>query len=769
MPPTSSPTPSSSLPPYPPAERLDLVEELPASAPRYRVADPYRWLEDSADERTVAWSAAQDALFASAQATWPGRERVASRVAQLLSAGGVGPPVWRGERCFRVRRDPERDHPQLLVVEPGPDGPVERVLVDPLAWDPAGRTTLDAWQPSREGHLLAFQLSEGGSEESVLRVLDVATGEVVDGPVDRLRYSPVSWLPQDDDDAARFFYVRRLAPEGLPAGEEKYHRRVWLHRVGADPDAAPADGGDVEVFGADQPVTTYYGVGTSLDGRWLAVTTSVGTSPRSDCHLADLGSGDDGAAGLVAGPPRFAPVAVGLDAHTSAGVGRDGRLYVGTDLGAPRGRLAVADPTGPAGLGPEAWRDLVGEREDAVLEDYAVLDGPELERPLLLVGWTQHAVAQLTVHDLASGEQLPGERGRVALPGPGSLGGLRGRPEGGHEAWFTWTSTAEVPCVLRWDARTGELSVEATAPGLAAMGELPAVVTRQLEVTSADGTVVRALAVARADAFDDAAGSQDGAPRAPLPTVLYGYGGFGHTMTPGYSATALAWVEAGGAWVVAGLRGGSEEGEDWHRAGMLAAKQNVFDDFLAVADALAERGWTTAAQLTISGGSNGGLLVGAALTQRPDAFAAVLCSAPLLDMVRYQLHGLGATWSPEYGDAEDPDELGWLLAYSPYHACSPDPASVEYPAVLFTVFDGDSRVDPLHARKLCAALQHATRSDPAQRPVLLRREAGVGHGARAVSRSVRLAADTLGFAAAHTGLDLTGGVTGGVTGGGTTA
>ena len=763
MPPTSSPTPSSSLPPYPPAERLDLVEELPASAPRYRVADPYRWLEDSADERTVAWSAAQDALFASAQATWPGRERVASRVAQLLSAGGVGPPVWRGERCFRVRRDPERDHPQLLVVEPGPDGPVERVLVDPLAWDPAGRTTLDAWQPSREGHLLAFQLSEGGSEESVLRVLDVATGEVVDGPVDRLRYSPVSWLPQDDDDAARFFYVRRLAPEGLPAGEEKYHRRVWLHRVGADPDAAPADGGDVEVFGADQPVTTYYGVGTSLDGRWLAVTTSVGTSPRSDCHLADLGSGGDGAAGLVAGPPRFAPVAVGLDAHTSAGVGRDGRLYVGTDLGAPRGRLAVADPTGPAGLGPEAWRDLVGEREDAVLEDYAVLDGPELERPLLLVGWTQHAVAQLTVHDLASGEQLPGERGRVALPGPGSLGGLRGRPEGGHEAWFTWTSTAEVPCVLRWDARTGELSVEATAPGLAAMGELPAVVTRQLEVTSADGTVVRALAVARADAFDDAAGSQDGAPRAPLPTVLYGYGGFGHTMTPGYSATALAWVEAGGAWVVAGLRGGNEEGEDWHRAGMLAAKQNVFDDFLAVADALAERGWTTAAQLTISGGSNGGLLVGAALTQRPDAFAAVLCSAPLLDMVRYQLHGLGATWSPEYGDAEDPDELGWLLAYSPYHACSPDPASVEYPAVLFTVFDGDSRVDPLHARKLCAALQHATRSDPAQRPVLLRREAGVGHGARAVSRSVRLAADTLGFAAAHTGLDLTGGVTGGGT------
>lgn len=744
--PVSSPSSPAAPPAYPPAERLDLVEELPASAPRYRVVDPYRYLEDAADERTAAWSAAQDALFAAERGTWPGRDRVAARVAELLSAGGVGPPVWRDERCFRVRRDPGRDHPQLLVLEPGADGPVERVLVDPLAWDPAGQTTLDAWQPSREGDLLAFQLSQGGSEESVLRVLDVATGEVVDGPVDRVRYSPVSWLPVGGDGAARYFYVRRLAPEGLPEGEEQYHRRVWLHRVGADPDAAVSDGGDVEVFGAGQPVTTYYGVGTSLDGRWVSVTTSVGTSPRSDCYLADLGTG----AGLVGGPPRFAPVAVGLDAHTSAGVGRDGRLYVGTDLGAPRGRLAVADPNDPEGLGPDRWRDLVPEREDAVLEDYAVLDGPGLAQPLLLVAWTQHAIARLTVHDLASGEQLPGARGVVDLPGPGSLGGLRGRPEGGHEVWFTWTSTTELPSVLHWDARTGGLSVEATAPGLAAMGELPAVVARQIEVTSADGTVVRALAVARADAFKG-----DGeAPRAPLPTVLYGYGGFGHTMTPGYSATALAWVEAGGAWVVAGLRGGNEEGEDWHRAGMLAAKQNVFDDFLAVADALADRGWTTPAQLTVSGGSNGGLLVGAALTQRPDAFAAVLCSAPLLDMVRYQLHGLGATWSPEYGDAEDPDQLGFLLAYSPYHACSPDPASVEYPAVLFTVFDGDSRVDPLHGRKLCAALQHATRSDPAERPVLLRREAGVGHGARAVSRTVQLAADTLSFAAAHTGLDL---------------
>ena len=229
--------------------------------------------------------------------------------------------------------------------------------------------------------------------------------------------------------------------------------------------------------------------------------------------------------------------------------------------------------------------------------------------------------------------------------------------------------------------------------------------------------------------------------------MLYGYGGFGVSLTPGWSAAALAWVEAGGVWVVANLRGGSEEGETWHRAGMREHKQRVFDDFAAVADALVHQGWTTAASLGVYGGSNGGLLVGAALTQRPQAYAAVVCSAPLLDMVRYEQFGLGRTWNDEYGTADDPVELGWLLSYSPYHHVH----ETAYPAVLFEVFDGDSRVDPLHARKLCAALQHATTGDG---PVLLRSESDVGHGARSVSRTVGLTVDTLAFLAAHTGLEV---------------
>jgi prolyl oligopeptidase len=254
---------------------------------------------------------------------------------------------------------------------------------------------------------------------------------------------------------------------------------------------------------------------------------------------------------------------------------------------------------------------------------------------------------------------------------------------------------------------------------------------------------VRMFVIFRADAVDAA-----GRPAATRPTILYGYGGFGVPLTPGYSASILAWVEAGGVYAVANLRGGSEEGEDWHRAGMLGQKQNVYDDFHAAAERLIADGWTTPAMLAASGGSNGGLLVGVALTQRPDLFAAVVCSAPLLDMIRYEKFGLGASWNVEYGSAEVPEEFAWLAAYSPYHHVH---EGVAYPATLFTVFDGDSRVDTLHARKMCAALQHAT-TGPG--PILIRAEGDVGHGARALSRSVDLAADTMAFTAAWTSLPL---------------
>jgi prolyl oligopeptidase len=367
-----------------------------------------------------------------------------------------------------------------------------------------------------------------------------------------------------------------------------------------------------------------------------------------------------------------------------------------------------------------------------VLGDFAILDGPELDRPLLLVSWTRHAISEISVHDLATGQRT----GTVPLPGLGTIGGLSERPEGGHEAWFGYTDNTTPALVLRYDARSGAVETWDRSPGLV---EVPEVATRQVAYSSKDGTVVRMLVIS----------SGDGEPGPPRPAILYGYGGFGISMQPGYAASILAWVERGGVYAIASLRGGGDEGEDWHRAGMRDRKQNVFDDFHAAAEKLIADGWTTREQLAISGGSNGGLLVGAALTQRPDLYAAAVCSAPLLDMVRYERFGLGETWNDEYGTAADPEQLRWLLSYSPYHHVHD---RTSYPPVLFTVFDSDTRVDPLHARKMCAALQHATSARWPDRPILLRRESDVGHGARAVSRSASLTADTLAFLGFHVGL-----------------
>src|SRR5215210_6227128 len=692
-----------SHPDYPSAPRDDLVEQLHGQP----VSDPYRWLEDVSAPATQDWSAAQDALFEASLGELPGRELLQRRLTELLGAGVIGGPSWRQDRHFFMRRTAEQEHALLLTVDAAG---TERTLIDPIALDPSGTTTLDAWQPSKEGDLLAYQLSAGGTEESELFVMDVATGDRVDGPIDRTRYSPVAWLPGGN----AFFYVRRLAPDLVPADEQQFHRRVWLHRLGA----YPAE--DVLVFGGGLDKTNYYGVAVSMDGRWLTIGASAGTAPRNDLWLADLSLSAPEA-------PQLEVVQQGVDASTSLHVGRDGRAYLFTDRDAPRGRLAV---TTPDDTSYAAWTDLVPEDAEAVLEGYAILDGPELADPVLLCSWTRHAMSEVTVHDLHSGRQT----GTVPLPGLGSVGGLSERPEGGHEAWLGYTDHVTPSSVFRYDATTGETSLWATAPGTV---EVPEVHARQVDYTSADGTTVRLVLVAPTKE-----------PDRPRPTVLYGYGGFGVPLTPGYSAGLLAWVEAGGIYAVANLRGGSEEGEDWHRAGMREHKQNVFDDFHAAAERLIADGWTTPGQLSISGGSNGGLLVGAALTQRPSAYAAVVCSAPLLDMVRYERFGLGVTWNDEYGTVEDAAELEWLLSYSPYHHVR---EGVAYPATLFTVFDGDTRVDPLHARKMCAALQHATSGE---RPILLRREKDVGHGARALSRTIALSVDTLTFAARWTGLDL---------------
>ena len=692
------------MPGTPAAQRLDLVEDLHGVP----VPDPYRWLEDPEDATTLAWLTEQAALMAAERAAWTTRDAFADRVGALLGAGSISPPYWRGERCFLTRREPGQQFAVLLVRE----GTSERVLVDPMALDPSGLTTLDSWQPSKEGDRVAIQLSEGGTEESVLWVLDTATGERIDGPIDRCRYTPIAWLPGGD----AFYYVRRIAPELLPESERGFHRRVYLHRVGSSADT------DVLVFGAGMTMTNYYGVEVSRDGRWLQVSAAEGTEPRNDLWVADL-------SGCPAEAPRFELVQGDVDAQSGLHFGRDGRVYVSTDRDAPRGRVCLA---GPGGLTSEHWSDLLPEDPDAVLESFALLDSAELEDDLLLVLRTRHGIAELALHRAVDGQLLES----VPLPGAGTVGGPVEHIDGGPVCWFVYTDNANVPRVYAFDARTREVTLYAEPPGAVAV---PPVHSRQVTYSSLDGTAVRMTIIAPA-------GCADG-PDRPRPTVLYGYGGFGVPLTPGYSAAVLAWVEAGGVWAIANLRGGSEEGEEWHRAGMLGNKQNVFDDFHAAAQYLAAEGWTTASQLGVYGGSNGGLLVGAAMTQRPDLMNAVVCVAPLLDMLRYTTSELGPTWTVEYGDPEDPEHFAWLHAYSPYHRVV---EGTDYPATMIAVFDNDTRTDPMHGRKMAAAVQHATSGT---RPILLRTEGDVGHGARSLSKSVEETADTLAFLARWTGLE----------------
>src|ERR1017187_5726613 len=321
----------------PSARRLDLAENLHG----HLVRDPYRWLEDPASGEGQAWLAAQDALMREQAAALPGRLPLAARIRELMGAGYVSAPVWRGQRQFFLRRAADQEHSVLMTVAPGEP---ERALIDPIALDPSGATTLDHWAPDNEGRLLAYQLSAGGDEESMLRVTDILSGELAEGPIDRCRYSPIAWLPG----GKAFYYVRRLPPAVLPPGEEQYHRRVYLHTVGT-----PADE-DILLFGAGRDKTNYYGASVSRDGRWLAISAAQGTAPRSDLWLADLA-----ASPITA--PTLTVVQEGVDARTGVHIGRDGLLYVFTDDGAPRGRLAVTDPGQPDRASPAA-DDLVRVR-----------------------------------------------------------------------------------------------------------------------------------------------------------------------------------------------------------------------------------------------------------------------------------------------------------------------------------------------------------------------------------------------------------------------
>ena len=633
------------------------------------VRDPYRWLEDGDAEEVRRWSEAQGRHTRAALDAIPFTAAIRERLRVLFSIGLVSAPAIRGDRYFHQRRTGDQEQP-VLYLRQGREGE-DRVLLDPARFAEDRTSALDWYYPSDDGRLLAYGVSEGGSEKSVLRILDVDTGRDLADVIPFTRACSLEWRP----DGSGFFYTRYPEPGSVPPGEENYRRRVYEHVLGRDWREDPL------VFGADRPPEDWANVHLSPGGRWLAVSVSRGWT-RTDVYLRDLASPDS----------PFVTVIEGLDAIFGVDV-RNDRLYLQTNLDAPRSRLVAADLEHP---GRETWRDVLPEGPD-------VLEGTALIGDWIVAVWLRDASSRVTLH-ARDGTLLH----EVALPVIGSVAGLTGEWDG-REAFLGFTSYAVPPTVYRLALPDPALELWARAPGEVDADRFR---VRLVHYPSRDGTLVSMFLVDARDRPTDGRGA----------ALLTGYGGFNISHTPAFGRGVIQFLEKGGLYAVAHLRGGGEYGEDWHRQGMLDRKQNVFDDFLAAADFLLQQGHAGRGRLAIMGGSNGGLLVGAALTQRPGLFRAVVCQVPLLDMVRYHLFRIARLWIPEYGSADDPEAFRWLHAYSPYHHVRD---GTPYPAVLITTGESDSRVDPLHARKMAARLQAATSSD---HPILLRLETRAGHG-----------------------------------------
>ena len=621
------------------------------------VHDPYRWLEDGAAEEVQSWVESQNAHARSLLDSLPDRERIGRRLAEAVDRGALGASAPRGRRRFFARRSPGADQAALYVAE---RGAAPRLLFDPGPLSAEGTTALDWWVPSPDGELVCLGVSESGSEESTLMLLRTETGELLPDRIPRCRWSAVGFEPGN----AAILYSRQPDPGRVPPSAEMYHRHVWRHLLGGD----PAE--DVEVFGRGRDKLDFpESISFSEDGRWSLIVVAQGWD-RTSVFLRD---GDGG----------FQPMFEGPDKELHAWFASD-RLLAVTNLEAPNYRLVEIDPER---WRPEHWRELVPESEH-VLVDAAAGEG------LILVHHLVDASSRVTVRNLDGGD--PRE---LRLPAFSTVTGLGAHPSSATVALTVETFTTPARTV---DLEGRELDRLEPPPGFDAE-RYP---VRQVKARSRDGTEVPLFLVGRGEGAG--------------PTVLTGYGGFNIARTPAWSPVAVPFLEAGGLLVVAGLRGGGEYGERWHRAGMLGNKQNVFDDFIACAEWLVEAGLTTTQSLAITGGSNGGLLVGAAMTQRPDLFGCVVCRVPLLDMVRYERFKVARLWAGEYGTSDEAEQFGWLYAFSPYHHLTD---GVDYPPTLITTGEEDSRVDPMHARKFAARLQAVSR-----RPVLLRVESRAGHG-----------------------------------------
>ena len=679
---------------YPTSKKVDQVDIYHGVS----VADPYRWLEDDRSAETAAWVEAQNAVTFAHLDTIPFRSKLTSRVEQLFNYPKFSEPFRRGNTYFFSKNDGLQNQ-AVVYRQQGLDGTPE-VLLDPNTLSPDGTTKLSVFAVSTDGRLAIYGLSEGGSDWLEYRVLDVATKRPLADVVEWVKVSGAAWAGNG------FFYSRYPASDkGKDLSEKNVDHQVFYHRVGTPQSA------DELVFSDPANPERFHTVEVTEDERFLILTVS------------DRGKGKKGNAvyfrDLASPSKTFTSIVdeIGDDTfHVVDNVGD--RFLIYTDRKAPNGRVFLFDPKTPA---ESAWRDILPERAEP-------LDGVATGGGKLFASYLKDVTSRSYVFDL-SGKQ----EHEIALPGPGAVSGMGGRRDD-REVFYTFTSFNYPPTIFRYDVASRQSSIfrSVDIPGFAA----DAYDVKQVFVTSNDGTQVPMFLTYKKGLALNGAN----------PTLMYGYGGFNITLTPAFSALRIALLEQGFVYASVNLRGGNEYGETWHEAGTKLKKQNVFDDFIAAAEWLIANKYTSPAKMAMTGGSNGGLLVGTVMNQRPELFAVVVPQVGVMDMLRFHTFTIGWNWIADYGSSQDAAEFKALYAYSPLHNLK---AGTRYPATLVTTADHDDRVVPAHSFKYAATLQER-QGGPA--PVLIRIDTKSGHGASNTKKQIESTADIYAFVMHHLGV-----------------
>jgi len=685
---------------YPPTRTVDTVDTYGS----VKVPDPYRWLEDLDSKEVANWVEAENAVTMPYLAALPGRDAFRARITALFNYARTSVPFWEGERWWYTKNSglQKQDVWYSRVTLTG----AEEMIIDPNQLSPDGSTALSEFTPSPDGKHYTYGLSEGGSDWVTLYVRDLATEKNTSDTIKWVKFSSAAWTK----DGQGFFYSRfPEPPQGKQLEAKLEHMTLYYHKLGTEQDA------DIKIYERPDQPTWLIGGGVDETGRYLFVLTTTGAD-KNEVYLADLG--DPMHPNVHA---RIRPVVTGQDAnYTALGVA-NGKLYMMVDKDAPNRKIIVAPVATPEA---EHWTTVI----------------PEGTMPIQDASLVAGQLGLLSLQDVASVVRLYTLDGKlvrdVKMPGLGSASGLMGRFDR-PEIFYAFTSPLQPTTAYVYDAKANS-SQPFDPPKLTF--DPARFVTERVFYHSKDGTRVPIFLTHRKDLVKN----------GQNPTMLYGYGGFSFSERPTFWPDVIAWVEQGGVSAHANIRGGGEYGEDWHHAGQLEKKQNVFDDFIAAAEYLIREKYTSQAKLAINGRSNGGLLVGAVMTQRPDLFAAAVPQVGVMDMLRYDKFTDGAAWATEYGRSSDPAAFSFLRAYSPLQNIKP---GVCYPATLITTADHDDRVVPSHSFKFAATLQSVESAIPGcDKPVLIRIEAQGSHGYRPLDREIAELADIWAFVARQTGM-----------------